>query len=217
MNEPALIRLVYRRLLTAYGEQRWWPGDSPFEVMVGAVLTQNTAWRNVEKAIGRLHAAKVMTPAAIYEADPVLLAQWLRPAGYYNLKAQRLRALCLWLHDVGGVEAAGRDDTASLRRQLLGIKGIGPETADAILLYAFQRPVFVIDAYTRRLFGRLGIITADESYCGLAQRFQAALPPQTMRYNEYHALVVRHGKEACRSRPRCQACCLAVMCQGKQT
>lgn len=203
---------VYKKLLRHYGPQNWWPGDSPFEIMVGAVLTQNTAWTNVEKAIGNLKDAGVLSAEAIVTAHPKRLASWLKPSGYFNVKAKRLRAFCQWLLEQGGEARLQRRDTDTLRVDLLSVHGVGPETADDILLYAFERPVFVIDAYTRRIFSRLGLITGDESYENLRQQFETALESDAQLFNEYHALIVINGKDVCRKRARCEQCCLSNIC-----
>lgn len=206
------LRAVYRRLYAAYGRQHWWPGETRFEIMVGAVLTQNTAWSNVERAIVRLKRARSLSPEAIVRAPVRRLATWIRPSGYFNVKAKRLKSLCRWLIAQGGVSRLARLPTEALRAALLGVHGIGPETADDILLYAFERPVFVIDAYTRRIFARLGLIRGDEDYETLRRRFERTLGPDVGLFNEYHALIVRHGKDVCRKHPRCPACCLASGC-----
>jgi endonuclease-3 related protein len=203
---------AYEALMARYGAQRWWPGDSRFEIMVGAVLTQNTAWINVERAIANLKRDAALEPEAILALTPKRLAARLRPAGYFNIKARRLRALCEWLVDRGGVKALRRRSTAGLRRELLAVHGIGPETADSILLYALDRPVFVIDAYTRRIFRRLGLIDGDEPYEDLRRLFESAVHGGVKRCNEYHALIVAHAKAACRARPRCEDCVLASGC-----
>lgn len=211
---------VYQALYQCHGPQHWWPGETPFEVMVGAILTQNTAWSNVERAIVNLKRAASLDAAAILAAPHEQLAAWLKPSGYFNIKARRLRNFCAWYLEQGGLEALSRLDTHTLRSALLAVNGIGPETADDILLYALQRPVFVIDAYTRRLFARLGLTSGAESYealralveDGLEQAGQATL----QRYNEYHALIVMHAKNVCRPRPRCTACCLAAMCPSAE-
>jgi len=207
---------VYRRLHAAHGPQHWWPGDSVFEIMVGAVLTQNTAWTNVEKAITNLKAAKALSPAAIVAAPHRRLAAWLKPSGYFNIKAQRLHAFCAWLIRKGGAKRIARLPTDVLRAELLQVHGIGPETADDILLYAFNRPVFVIDAYTRRLFQRLGFIQGDESYETLRSLFEKSLATDTQLFNEYHALIVAHAKDVCRKRPSCGACNLGPLCQSRE-
>jgi endonuclease-3 related protein len=204
---------VYRRLLAAHGPQHWWPGGSRFEIMVGAVLTQNTAWINVERAVLNLRHAKALTPEAIAAAPHARLARWLKPSGYFNVKARRLKAMCRWLIGQGGVRHLARLSTHDLRIALLAVHGIGPETADDIVLYAFERPVFVIDAYTRRLFARLGHIRGDEGYETLRHLFEKALGSDVQIMNECHALIVTHGKTVCRTRPRCVMCGLSVICR----
>lgn len=204
---------VYRRLFRTHGSQHWWPGDSTFEIMVGAVLTQNTAWTNVERAIANLKSAGALSPEVIAKAPSRRLARWVRPSGYFNVKAKRLRAFCQWLLAQGGIRKVRRMPTAALRAALLAVHGIGPETADDILLYALNRPVFVIDAYTRRIFERLGLVEGDEDYETLRGRFENALGPKLDLYNEYHALIVYHGKHVCRTRPLCDQCCLRRECR----
>ena len=210
------LMAVYQRLHAAYGPQDWWPGDSVFEIMVGAVLTQNTAWTNVEKAIANLKAAKALSPATIAAASHRRLAAWLKPSGYFNIKAQRLRAFCEWLIRQGGAKRIARLPTEILRAELLLVHGIGPETADDILLYAFNRPVFVIDTYTRRLFQRLGLIQGDEGYETLRKLFETSLTTDALLFNEYHALIVAHAKNVCRPRPRCGACKLGSLCPSRE-
>jgi len=211
MNRPAGDTLagIYRRLFEHYGHQYWWPAQSPFEVMVGAVLTQNTAWLNVEKAIANLHQADLLNPSAIAGLAPDALADYLRPAGYFNVKARRLQSFCRFLLDQPDLSAM---ETTALRGRLLAVHGIGPETADDILLYAFERPVFVIDAYTRRLFGRLGLLDAKASYEVLRTAFESALAPDVAMFNEYHALIVAQAKQSCRTKPDCGGCCLNSVC-----
>ncbi|MDA1107746.1 MAG: endonuclease [Proteobacteria bacterium] len=209
------ITAVYRKLYRQHGPQHWWPGETPFEVMVGAVLTQNTAWSNVEKAIANLRAARLLDAAAIIRTRPARLAKLLTPSGYFNVKARRLRSLCAWYVEQGGFDALSQRDTSRLRSELLALHGIGPETADDILLYAFERPVFVIDAYTRRLFKRLGLIAGDETYEALragVERRLARGDDRIALFNEFHALIVAHAKNICRPRPRCEVCCLARTC-----
>lgn len=204
---------VYRRLFRAHGSQHWWPGDSKFEIMIGAVLTQNTAWTNVERAIANLKSAGALSPEGIAQAPSRRLARWLRPSGYFNVKAKRLRAICQWLLAQGGIRKLERMSSVELRAALLAVHGIGPETADDILLYAFDCPVFVIDAYTRRIFERLGLVEGHENYEILRRRFEDALGPKVDLYNEYHALIVYHGKHVCRTRPLCEQCCLRRECR----
>jgi len=200
---------IYRKLYASHGPQHWWPGDGPFEVMLGAVLTQNTAWSNVERAIDNLKAAGLMDLQALLQTAETQLAQHIRPAGYFNVKARRVLSLCRFL--TAHANLAELNDH-ELRERLLAVHGIGPETADDILLYAFERPVFVIDAYTRRLFSRLGLVEPDAGYETLRRAFEQALGPDVPLYNEYHALIVRHAKEACRTKPICDACCLKILC-----
>jgi endonuclease-3 related protein len=203
---------VYEELLAKWGPQGWWPARTRFEVMAGAVLTQNTAWANVEKALANLRGAGMLDPAAVATAPPARLARLLRPAGYFNVKAERLRSFCRWLLEEGGGSRLARRGTARLRSELLAVPGIGPETADDILLYAFGRPVFVVDAYTRRLFSRLGLVDGGEGYEETRKLFEEALPQDERLYAEYHALIVRHAKETCRRRPRCADCRLRPSC-----
>lgn len=210
---------VYDALHRTYGPQSWWPAETPFEVMTGAVLTQNTAWTNVEKAIANLRAAGALDAEPLLAVPVAQLAEWLRPAGYFNVKAARLRSFCAWYLAAGGYPRLRRWQTARLRAGLLSVKGVGPETADDILLYAFGRPVFVIDAYTRRILSRLGLVAGDEAYDELRLAIERALTLTEQReqgrvtlFNEYHALIVRHGKDVCRTRPRCAACVLRAAC-----
>jgi endonuclease III related protein len=205
---------IYRLLLEQYGPQHWWPGGSSFEVMVGAILTQSTAWRNVEKAIANLKNAHVMSPSAIRLLTVDELAVLIRPSGYYNAKARKLKALGDWCGDDLNKLFAHNTDT--LRHQLLQVHGVGPETADSILLYAADKPVFVIDAYTRRIIGRVGIAPDIDSYDAYQSLFMNNLPADTSLFNEYHALLVRLGKEVCRKVPACRECCLfaAHQCNG---
>ncbi|EGV50619.1 endonuclease III domain-containing protein [endosymbiont of Riftia pachyptila] len=204
------LRTVYSQLLQCYGPQHWWPADSAFEVMVGAVLTQNAAWSNVERAIQNLKAIDALDLHQIDRMPPDELAQLIRPAGYFNVKARRLKHLCSFLRAHAG-QLQPLSDKA-LRRAFLSVNGIGPETADDILLYAFERPVFVIDAYTRRIFSRLGMVPTHLAYEALRLAFERALGPDPELFNEYHALIVRHAKEACRKQPDCTVCCLAREC-----
>ncbi len=188
---------LYTRLQESYGPQYWWPAETPFEVMVGAVLTQNTSWKNVETAIGNLRAHGYLSLSILRKLDIDNLAYHIRPSGYYNLKARRLKNLCEWLEEMGGLEQLATMDTGVLRNSLLSVNGIGPETADDILLYALERPVFVIDTYTRRLLTRQEMITGDEDYEILRSAFENALGKDAGLFNEYHALIVRHAKQKC--------------------
>ncbi len=206
------LRAVFDLLLGRYGRQGWWPGESPFEVMIGAILTQNTAWSNVERAINNLKQAGALSLQGLLELPMERLAELIRPSGYFNVKAARLQNFCIFLRDSGGEAALREMESDTLRTLLLEVKGVGPETADDMLLYAFERPVFVIDAYTRRLFTRLGMASGEEGYEQLRHGFEAVLGEDVDLYNEYHALIVRHAKEACSTKPNCSTCCLEVCC-----
>jgi len=210
-NRKSLLAL-FDNLFAAYGPQHWWPGDTPFEVMVGAILTQNTAWTNVEKALANLISRNKLSAESIIAARKDHLANWLRPSGYFNVKAQRLQNFCRWYVEAGGFNALSALDTDTLRDGLLSVNGVGPETADDILLYAFDRPVFVIDAYTRRLFSRMGFIDGDEAYEDIRLALEDKLGPEVKLYNEFHALIVYHAKYVCQVHPGCEACGLCAKC-----
>lgn len=211
----ANLQGIYSRLLARYGPQQWWPADSPFEVIVGAILTQSTNWQNVERAIENLKSHKALTPRRLHALSEEQLAQLIRPAGYFRQKAKRLKALVehLYAHHQGNLNKMLAQPTEQLRSELLSIWGIGPETADSILLYAAQKPIFVVDAYTRRIFSRLGLVSAKISYEELQRLFMTQLPRSVKLFNEYHALIVRHAKEACRPKPICEQCALLSICQ----
>jgi endonuclease-3 related protein len=201
------LRELHRRLAAHYGPQHWWPAESAFEVAVGAVLTQNTAWRNVEAAIANLKAAGVLSPGGLLALAPEELAGFIRPAGYYRLKERRLRNLLEMLEAAGGLEALAALPLPEARARLLAVNGVGPETADSILLYALDRPAFVVDAYTGRILARHGLAPERAAYRELQERFTRAFPPDAALYNELHALLVRLGARRCRrSRPRCEGC-----------
>jgi endonuclease-3 related protein len=215
------LTIVFELLLARYGKRQWWPADTPFEVCVGAILTQNTAWTNVERAIANLQTADLLTPEALYRLPVAELARLIRPAGFFNVKAVRLKAFVDWLFVQyhGRLELLFAEDWQPLREQLLRVKGIGFETADAMLLYAGSKPTFVVDAYTRRIFSRLEILPAfDIPYETVRTLFMMHLPSAVPLFNEYHALIVEHAKIHCRSTPRCGGCPLAVsplLCPGK--
>lgn len=205
---------VYRRLYGAYGPQHWWPGETPFEVIVGAILTQSAAWTNVEKAIVNLKAAGALSPEGVARLSEGELVRMVYPAGYFNAKARKLKAFVDLLFQRFGGELDALLATAQeeLRPLLLATHGIGSETADSILLYAAGRPVFVIDAYTRRLYSRLGLSPPRDTYDSWQALFMGNLEPDVALFNEYHALIVRHGKEVCRREPRCEVCPLLAGC-----
>ncbi|MDH4320046.1 MAG: endonuclease III domain-containing protein [Desulfobulbaceae bacterium] len=202
------LQEIYDTLYTAFGPQHWWPGETPFEVLIGAVLTQNTAWTNVERAIANLKAADALSLDGLAALDTVILAELIRPSGYYNQKAARLQGLIRYITDThGDLDAFFDQDTESLREELLSLKGIGPETADSIALYAAGKPTFVVDAYTHRIFSRHNLIAEEAGYHEIREMFMDGLPEDVPLYNEYHALIVRLGKEYCKkSKPRCEQC-----------
>jgi len=210
---------IYQRLLAAYGPQRWWPGETPFEVIVGAILTQSAAWTNVEKAIANLKAADALSPEGLARLTEGELARMVYPAGYFNAKARKLKAFVGMLNDSfgGNLPRMLAAPVGELRPLLLATHGIGPETADAIILYAAGRPVFMIDAYTRRLFERLDIVPDGDGYDAWQALFEANLEPDAALLNEYHALIVRHGKERCRRVPICEGCSLLAVCPAGLT
>ncbi len=203
---------IYERLSKYYGPRDWWPADTAFEVMVGAILTQNTAWTNVVKAIDNLKAADCLNAESINSLSQDRLAQLIRPSGYYNVKAKRLQAYCRWYLERGGFDALDAMPTDAMREAILSVYGVGPETAEDIVLYAFNRPVFVIDTYTRRTFSRLGLVDGTETHEELRQYFQDSLPAESALFNEYHALIVIHAKDCCRKKPLCGQCPLAMDC-----
>ncbi|MCM8790164.1 MAG: endonuclease III domain-containing protein [Candidatus Omnitrophica bacterium] len=206
------LKNVYDKLLRHFGPQGWWPGDTRFEIIVGAILTQNTAWKNVEKAISNLKAAGALdSPSAMMKLGQRRIARLIRPAGYYNVKAKRLCNFLRFLrsrHDFS-LDNLSRLKTPLLRQELLSVNGIGPETCDSILLYAFRRPIFVVDAYTKRIFSRHGLFETGSSYDHIQKIFMDSLLPDHILYNEYHALIVRLGKEHCRKCPNCAECPLS--------
>jgi len=200
---------IYNRLYGHFGQQHWWPGETPFEVMVGAVLTQNTNWNNVEKAIDNLKRAGMLSFEKMLELPTDLLAEYIRPAGYYNIKAGRLRNLLQFIHDAyeGDLDLFFAQPRPTLREELLSVKGIGRETADSIMLYGAGLPVFVIDAYTHRILSRHNLISGEYGYDDIQELFMDHLEEDTALFNEYHALLVRAGKEYCKkSKPRCEEC-----------
>ncbi len=199
---------IYEKLFAFFGPRNWWPAEEPFEVMVGAVLTQNTAWTNVEKAISGLKREGLLSAHSLYAVPIDLLAFHIRPAGYYNVKARRLKNLVsFFMHEYdGGLDEMFAEDMETLRHKLLAVKGIGPETADSILLYAGQKPTFVVDAYTKRSMSRHLLVSEDVGYDDLREFFMDRLPHDVTLFNEFHALFVELGKTFCKTRPRCQYC-----------
>ena len=205
----AELNTIYRELFSHFGPQDWWPGDTPFEVAVGAVLTQNTNWGNVEKAINNLKKAGKLSAAAIHKMQTDQLAGLIRPSGYFNVKAKRLKGLIKWFIERfdGDTEKMFSQRLEDLREELLSVKGIGPETADSILLYAGGMPSFVVDAYTYRILLRHQLILEESTYDEIKSFFEDNLPQDVDRYNEYHALLVQVGKNYCKPRePACEKC-----------
>jgi endonuclease-3 related protein len=211
---PSKIHQVYHHLLKTLGPQHWWPGDTPFEIIVGAVLTQNTNWQNVVKAIRNLREADLLDPHALYNVPPEELEELIRPAGYFRVKARRLRSLLEFLivrYD-GSLEKMFRAGLPELREELLAVNGIGPETADSILLYAGDLPTFVVDAYTHRVLARHGWIGFEADYHQIQDYLLASLPQEVQLYNEFHALIVHLGKHYCKKTgPKCRECPLFKM------
>ncbi len=203
------LRGIFNRLYSAFGPQRWWPADSAFEVIVGAILTQNTSWANVEKAIAKIKENKCLNPEILSRLSRKKLAGMIKSAGYYNVKASRLKYFLDFFQgsysaEIKRMKAQNLD---KLRRQLLGVNGVGPETADSILLYALNKPVFVIDAYTKRIFSRHRILPPESSYEQAQDLFMRNLKHDVKMFNEYHALLVKLGKDYCRkSKPKCAVC-----------
>jgi len=223
------LKDIYNLLFARFGPQHWWPGDTPFEVIIGAILTQNTNWTNVEKAIANLKKANLLTSDRLHRLDIKKLASLIRPAGYFNIKAKRLKNFLDWFLENYAGKLKNLEDvpTDQLRSELLSVKGVGPETADSILLYALSRPVFVVDAYTARICSRHHLIDDGADYHQIQELFEANIPadPATARrscsfcnysgayaetsiqlFNEYHALLVRLGKDFCKPTPKCATC-----------
>ncbi len=199
---------IYKKLYRAFGPQHWWPGDTPFEIAVGAVLTQNTNWSNVEKAIVNLKRAEALNAESIHEMKTDRLASLIKPAGYFNIKAKRLKAFIEFLMNEyhGSMKRMAGEKMETLRAKLLTIHGIGSETADSILLYALEKPIFVIDAYTKRVLSRHNIVRNNESYEKIQELFHSTFTKNAKLFNEYHALFVKLGKTYCITKPRCEGC-----------
>lgn len=211
--KPEILETMYQRLFASFGPQHWWPGDSAFEVAVGAILTQNTNWSNVEKAIANLKKEKALSAKMLHRISASDLAELIRPAGYFNIKAKRLKNFIHFLHAEyqGSMARMAKETLPAVRNKLLPVNGIGPETADSIILYALEKPVFVIDAYTKRILSRHTILRHDESYEAYQQLFHTKLSNDVLLFNEYHALIVRLAKDFCRTKPICRGCPLEGM------
>jgi len=201
---------IYQTLYKTYGPRNWWPGETDFEVMVGAILTQNTSWRNVERAIQKLKGKGALNPEGIHRLKKSHLASLIRSSGYYRIKADRLKSFVDFLFEEygGNLARMRRGRFEALRKKLLGVKGIGPETADSILLYGLRKPIFVVDAYTKRILSRHGLISEKASYEEVQKFFMDRLPKDQKLFNEYHALFVHLGKTFCKKIPKCNLCSL---------
>lgn len=217
LRQTVRLLEIYTKLLDAFGPQGWWPANSDFEMCVGAILTQSTAWVNVEKAIANMRCGGLLDPAVIGKMPDEALAEVIRPSGYYNAKAQKLKTFCKHLHQRhgGSLVSLFHVKLPDLREELLSIWGIGPETADSIILYGARRPVFVVDSYTRRIFGRLGLTPPQVDYALLQRFFMENLSPDVPLFQEYHALIVALGKDICRPSPICSRCPLGDLCPSK--
>lgn len=208
-DSKKILYSIYKKLYREFGPQHWWPGDTPFEISVGAILTQNTNWANVEKAIQNLKRKNALSVRALYNMPVKVLAELIRPSGYFNIKAKRLKSFITFLKNDynGSMKKMRNKDIVSLRNELLSIHGIGSETADSILLYALDKPVFVVDAYTKRVLSRHGIVDYKDSYDAFQELFHSSLKKNVQLFNEYHALFVRVGKAFCkRQKPICEKC-----------
>jgi endonuclease III related protein len=210
-SKKARLEHIYRLLYKRFGKRNWWPADSPFEVIVGAILTQNTAWTNVEKAIVNLKRADMLSPGMLHDNTVSGVAQLIKPSGFYNQKAKRLKLMVdhLMTGYKGDIDELCKKDTKTLRDELLSIKGVGKETADSILLYACSKPVFVVDSYTYRVFYRHGLIDAQAGYDEIQDMFMDNLEHKAGLFNEYHALIVELAKNYCRTKPLCEQCPLS--------
>jgi endonuclease-3 related protein len=217
MSSKKNLLAIYDALERHFGDLNWWPAEAPFEVIVGAILTQNTNWKNVEAAIQNLKKERCLVPEKLYRARVERIAALIRPSGYYRVKARRLKKFLEFLFDEyrGYVESMFGEDWRTLRKKLLTIHGIGEETADSILLYAGHKPVFVVDQYTRRIFTRHGLIDGKENYAEIQRFIMDRLPVDVTLYNQYHALLVNTGKQFCKKEPKCTPCPLGRMRRTK--
>ncbi len=206
---------IYERLLKHLGKQYWWPAETEFEVIIGAILTQAAAWKNVEIAIENLKAEKILNPAGIKNTRQNQLKKLIKSAGYYNAKSRKLKEFVNFLYkNYGGdLNLLLNQPKNKLRKDLLSIWGIGPETADSIVLYAAHKPSFVVDAYTKRIFSRLGVIDNGIDYESLKKFFENNLPENLGIYKEFHALIVELGKKNCRTKPVCGGCPFGYSCR----
>ena len=213
-NQPIkpVLHNIYHRLMACYGTQHWWPAQDTFEIIVGAILTQSAAWHNVEKAITNLKTAGALSPEELRRLPQPEVARLIHPCGYYNAKALKLKSFAQWLgeHYGDSLDKLFANNIECLRQQLLSVYGIGQETADSIILYAANKPIFVIDAYTRRIVDRIGLAPDSSDYAAYQALFMNNLPADARLFNEYHALLVCLAKNICRPRPLCRQCCLNI-------
>ena len=212
------VRAIYQHLYEVLGPQKWWPADSPFEVIIGAILTQNTSWKNVEKALGVLKGKKVLTPRKLYDIDEKQLAEAIRSSGFFNIKAKRIKHFMHFLFEnyQGSIKKMFLEDGGCLREKLLQVNGMGPETVDSILLYAGEKPFFVVDAYTRRILLRHDLIVENASYHDVQALFMNNVTRDVSLFNEYHALLVYVGKYFCKNIPDCEGCPLNLFLAKKR-
>lgn len=215
--KPTLLA-TYQLLYDRYGPQHWWPAETPLEMIIGAILTQSAAWTNVEKAIHNLKSNGSLSVQWLRSLPRDELARLIRPSGYYNVKARKIKAFVDWLAEEysGDLNRLFALSAAQLRSELLSVHGVGEETADSIILYAAHRPIFVIDAYTCRITACLGLAPRDETYAAYQALFMDNLPHDESLFNEYHALLVQHGKIVCRKIPLCGDCCLSRICPSNE-
>lgn len=210
------LNAIYLKLLHHFGKQNWWPAETPFEVIVGAILTQNTAWKNVEKSINTLKENRLLSPERLIALSENELAKYIKSSGFYNLKAKRLKNF-LFFFQTYSFSLDKLKNEPDLREKLLNIKGIGKETADSIILYALGMPIFVVDAYTKRIFYRLGFLNSeDASYDSVQALFHSSLPTDSTIFNEYHALIVELAKNHCKKKPVCRGCPVMQACNYKK-
>lgn len=208
MNDRKMLELIYKNLYKEFGRQHWWPAESPFEVIIGAILTQNTNWGNVEKALNNIKAKRLLTPKRLYLIKPSTLAKLIQPSGYYNIKTRRIKNFLIFLFKRynGNLKKMFKVDLIKLREELLQVNGIGKETADSILLYAADKPIFVVDAYTKRIFYRHNLIDKTYNYDMIQSYVMKNIPNEIGLFNEYHALIVKLGKSICKTKPKCNIC-----------
>jgi endonuclease III related protein len=208
------LNKIFDILFKTYGKQYWWPGETAFEISIGAILTQNVSWKNVETAIAILKDKKLLDPKSLHGKDARQIAPLIRSTGYFNQKAKKIKNFLEWFAKYNfSFKKLAKRDLDGLRSELLGVNGIGPETADSILLYALSKKTFVVDAYTKRIFTRIGVLSGNENYIKTQQLFHLDFKGGLDEYNEYHALIVKHGKDICKKKPLCSICVISRYCR----